>query len=127
MHTVTVNPKAVAAYTIDLMEQTGLSQSELARRLNITPTSVNKWAMGYAAPADDLWPAIEREFQLTPGTLTVVALGGPQSPEFLAVLRSTLPLIDSSDEPGAERLRVAVLAAVEELQRSLDAVGDGAG
>lgn len=48
-----------------LREQAGLSQSELARRLDVTRSSVNAWEMGLSAPTTQYIVAMTKIFHVT--------------------------------------------------------------
>jgi transcriptional regulator with XRE-family HTH domain len=47
-----------------------LSKSELARRVNVSPTAVNNWEEWGTTPRDDLMPAIAAALNTTVATLT---------------------------------------------------------
>lgn len=49
----------------ELMEQANISQSELARRLNVTHGAVNKWVAGVARPTVDNLIALSVIFDCT--------------------------------------------------------------
>lgn len=125
---MTFNPKAAGDYVRDLLTARGDgAQSDLARHLNISVPSVNRWAKGKNQPDMGYWPGIEDFFGLSHGTLTVIALGGPLSPELVSALNAALELLDASDEPGVDRIRPLIVAVIEELQRGGDASGNGVG
>lgn len=48
-----------------LREKTGMSQSELARRLNVTRSSVNAWEMGVSTPTTQYVVEMARLFRVT--------------------------------------------------------------
>ena len=48
-----------------LREQAGLSQSELARRLDVTRSSVNAWEMGLSAPTTQYIVAMTKIFHVS--------------------------------------------------------------
>jgi transcriptional regulator with XRE-family HTH domain len=48
-----------------LREKTGLTQSELAKKLNITRSSVNAWEMGLSAPSTPFIAELSRLFSVT--------------------------------------------------------------
>lgn len=48
-----------------LREQAGLSQSELARRLDVTRSSVNAWEMGLSAPTTQYIVAMAKMFHVS--------------------------------------------------------------
>lgn len=48
-----------------LREQAGMSQSELARRLDVTRSSVNAWEMGLSAPTTQYIVAMTKIFHVT--------------------------------------------------------------
>lgn len=48
-----------------LREQAGISQSELARRLDVTRSSVNAWEMGLSAPTTQYIVAMAKMFHVS--------------------------------------------------------------
>ena len=48
-----------------LREQAGISQSELARRLDVTRSSVNAWEMGLSAPTTQYIVAMAKIFRVS--------------------------------------------------------------
>lgn len=48
-----------------LREQAGISQSELARRLDVTRSSVNAWEMGLSAPTTQYIVAMTKIFHVS--------------------------------------------------------------
>lgn len=65
-----------------LREQAGMTQSELARRLSITRSSVNAWEMGISAPSTQYLIRLAEIFQVSTdyllgrsGTATVSVAG----------------------------------------------------
>lgn len=48
-----------------LREQAGLSQSELARRLDVTRSSVNAWEMGLSSPTTQYIVAMTKIFHVS--------------------------------------------------------------
>lgn len=48
-----------------LREQAGLSQAQLARRLDVTRSSVNAWEMGISTPTTQYVVAMARLFHVT--------------------------------------------------------------
>ena len=48
-----------------LREQAGISQSELARRLDVTRSSVNAWEMGLSAPTTQYIVAMAKIFHVS--------------------------------------------------------------
>jgi len=56
-------------------EDLGISQAELARRLDVRPQAVNKWFHGENVPERSKWPVIERVLDFKPGHLARLADG----------------------------------------------------
>lgn len=74
--------------------EAGLSQRELARRVEVSPGAVSQWETGETAPREDTTVALERVLELDAG-----ALG------------SLLGYVPAA--PGVERAAVSVAAAIE--------------
>lgn len=45
-----MNPKKIGPFIAELRKQKGLTQKELAQRLNITQAAVSKWEKGISFP-----------------------------------------------------------------------------
>lgn len=84
------------------------AQSALARSLNLSATSVNKWRKGYAQPSPEHWPGIEAFFELEPGTLRRAALGERALEQLAIDLRQAAELLgdrlSQSDQRAVARL-----------------------
>ena len=55
----------IAVRIKELREQAGLSQAQLARRLDVTRSSVNAWEMGISTPTTQYVVAMARLFHVT--------------------------------------------------------------
>lgn len=55
----------VATRIKELREQAGLSQSQLARKLDVTRSSVNAWELGISTPTTQYVVAMARLFHVT--------------------------------------------------------------
>jgi transcriptional regulator with XRE-family HTH domain len=51
----------------EYLQAQGLSQAELARRLNVDPNTVNRWLGGSRRPG---WKTMQRLVELTSGSVT---------------------------------------------------------
>lgn len=83
----------------ELREQAGLSQSELARKLDVTRSSVNAWELGISAPTTQYVVAMARLFHVTADYLLSldrqqVLILNDYTPEELSLVYSLVRYID---------------------------------
>lgn len=96
-----------------------VTQAELARRLNVDPSVVNRWLRGKAPFNHDDVARIEQALRLTPGTVALVAgFYDPQAAESVPALIASDPSLDEED-------RRLLLALYERSRRRAQANGDG--
>ena len=83
-----------------LREKNGISQAELARRLDVTRSSVNAWESGLSAPTTQYVVALTRVFHVSADYLLgtepeyTLSLRG-YSPEEIRLLTDLVDFIDS--------------------------------
>jgi len=77
----------------------GLSQRELARRLDVSPGAVSSWEAGQSAPRPHLVTQIERELELEDGRLGRLLGYLPASLREQAVV-SVIEAVDADPELG---------------------------
>lgn len=58
------------------LAKAGLSQTALAQKLGVAPTSLSGWLCGSHPPPNDLFERIEKALKLSPGSLNADATGG---------------------------------------------------
>ncbi|WP_443693108.1 XRE family transcriptional regulator [Pseudomonas protegens] len=66
---ILINMKTIADIIADSRKAAGLNQSELARRLSITPQSVQAWESGRATPRASMLPKITEALGIDPKIL----------------------------------------------------------
>ena len=60
----------------NLRQQSGLTQSDLAKRLNITRSSVNAWEMGISIPSTQYVVELAELFKVSTDYILVLSNGG---------------------------------------------------
>lgn len=96
-----------------------VSQAELARRLDVDPSVVNRWVNGKAPFDHDDVANIENALGLTAGTIALVAgLYDPQAGESVPALIASDPSLDEED-------RRLLLALYERSRRRVQPNHDG--
>lgn len=87
---LTLDAEGMRAVIIEALESAGHgAQTRLAKALDVSPSTVNKWVKGQVRPEIDRWPAIEEALSLEPGTLRRAAgLTQPGEADAIAQLQA---------------------------------------
>lgn len=96
-----------------ILTERGISQSELARRLDVTASAVNQWARGRATPSRDNIVRIEDELAVEPrGSL--LALAGYTSDDSEAPTVESLIRADPTLDPEDRRVILRIIRMARE-------------